>query len=232
MLAFGVVIALGLAIGLWRGGSLRNLMTARVEWTPLVFVAVALQIGGQFVPRSASILAFVMVVASYLAVFLFAGKNSRIAGMLFIAVGAAMNFVVIMLNRGMPISAYAAARVGYVGARAEQLVLRGKHFINSSGHVRLPWLGDVIPMWRQPTIASAGDLIIWAGLILLVVSFVVGPRGRRTKMDPRDEYTYVPPEHVSARAGDAILRTIDLRDSVEAEDGPARLKVQQRADRA
>jgi hypothetical protein len=201
-----------LAIGLARGGSLRNLVTARVQWSWLVFVAIALQIFAEFVPRSQSIFAFALVVASYLVVFVFAGKNSPMAGMMFIAVGAAMNFVVILLNRGMPISAYAAARVGYGGARAEQLVLRGKHFINSSGHAHLPWLGDVIPLWRQPTIASAGDLIIWAGIILLLASFVVGPRGRRTKMDPRDEYAYVPPEHVSARAGDATLNALRLAD--------------------
>ena len=221
MLAFGVVIALGLGLGLWRGGSLHNLRTARVQWTPLVFVAVALQVAAMLVPRSASFLAFALVVVSFLAVFLFAGKNLRVAGMMLVAAGAAMNFVVILLNRGMPISSYAAARVGFAGARAEQLVARGKHFINVSGHVHLPWLGDVIPLWRQPTICSAGDLIIWAGIILLVASFVIGPRGRRTKMDPRDEYTYVPPEHVSARAGDASLdalrqaernRVIDIRD--------------------
>jgi len=224
MLAFAVVIVVGLAIGSARGGSVKNLLAARLRWPGLVIVAVALQLSGMLIPRSLSIIAFGLVVASYIVVFAFAGLNWRLPGMAFVAVGAAMNYTVILLNRGMPISAAAAARVGYGGAKAQELVIRGKHFINSTGHARLSPLGDVIPLWRQPTVASVGDLIIWAGLVLVVASLVLGPRGRRTKLDPQDEYAYVPPEHVSARAGDAALRSmdladqpivIDLRDSVE-----------------
>jgi uncharacterized protein DUF5317 len=223
MLAFAVVIAVGLGIGLARGGSVRNLTAARLRLTPLIFLAVAMQIGAQFVPRSASILAYALVVASYAVVFAFAGANWRVPGMAFIAVGAALNYIVILVNRGMPISAAAAARVGFAGPKAQQLVLRGKHFINTSGHAHLSPLGDVIPLWRQPTVASVGDLIIWAGLILLIASLVLGPRGRRTHLDPRDAYTYAPSDHVSARAGDAYLidleftptrRVIDLSDPV------------------
>jgi len=212
MLAFAVVIVVGLAIGLARGGSVKNLLAARLRWPGLVIVAVALQLSGMLIPRSQSIIAFGFVVASYLVVFAFAAMNWRLPGMAFIAIGAATNYTVILLNRGMPISAAAAARVGYGGAKAQELVIRGKHFINSAGHARLSFLGDVIPLWRQPTVASAGDLIIWAGLILVVASLVLGPRGRRTKLDPQDEYAYVPPDHVSARAGDAALRSIDLAD--------------------
>jgi hypothetical protein len=224
MLAFAVVIVVGLAIGLGRGGSVRNLMTARLRWPGLVLLAFALQLVGEFIPRSKSIVAFGFVVTSYLVVFVFAGRNWRLPGMAFIAIGAAMNYTVILLNRGMPISAAAAARVGFGGAKAEQLVLRGKHFINVSGHARLSGLGDVIPLWRQPTIASVGDLIIWAGLILVVASLVLGPRGRRTKLNPEDAYTYVPPDHVSAHAGDIALGNlevssrpfvIDIRDPVD-----------------
>jgi hypothetical protein len=231
MLAFAVVIAVGLGIGLARGGSIRNLTAARLRLTPLIFLAVAMQIGAQFVPRSSSILAYGLIVASYAVVFAFAGANWRIPGMAFIAIGAALNYTVILVNRGMPISASAAARVGFAGAKAQQLVLRGKHFINTSGHAHLSPLGDVIPLWRQPTIASVGDLIIWAGLILLIASLVLGPRGRRTHLDPRDAYTYAPPNHVSARAGDAILYSldqasqseiIDLRDSQSESHGQQR----------
>ena len=218
MLAFAVVIAAGVGIGLARGGSVRNLLAVRLRLTFLVFVAVGLQIGAQFVPRSASIEAFSLVVASYAIVFAFAGANWRIPGMAFIAIGAALNYIVILVNRGMPISLAAAARVGYAGPRAQQLVLRGKHFINTSGHAHLSPLGDVIPLWRQPTVASIGDLVIWAGLILLIASLILGPRGRRTQMDPRDAYAYVPPEHVSARAGDATLFGLELSTASEVID--------------
>jgi len=216
MLAFAVVIAVGLSIGLARGGSLKNLLAARLRWPALIITAVALQLIGLFIPRSLSIIAFGFVVTSYVVVFAFAALNWRLPGMAFIAIGAAMNYTVILVNRGMPISAAAAARVGYGGAKAQELVIRGKHFINAAGHARLSVLGDVIPLWRQPTVASAGDLIIWSGLILVVASLVLGPRGRRTKLDPQDEYAYVPPDHVSARAGDAALTVIDLTDNAHA----------------
>src|SRR5205807_2844344 len=100
MLAFAVVIVVGLAIGLARGGSLSNLKAARLRWPWLVIVAAALQLSGQFIPRSLSIVAFGLVVASYVVVFAFAGKNWRLPGMAFIAIGAAMNYTVILLNRG------------------------------------------------------------------------------------------------------------------------------------
>ena len=211
MLAFGVVVVAGVAIGLARGGSLRNLTAARLQWPWMIILAVALQLTGQFIPRASSSLAYGLVVGSYVVVFVFAGKNWRLPGMAFVAIGAAMNYIVILLNRGMPISAAAAARVGFAGAKAERLVLRGKHFINVSGHAHLSALGDVIPLWRQPTVASVGDLVICAGLVLVFASFVLGPRGRRTLLDPEDEYAYVPPEHVGARGGDATLVSLRLQ---------------------
>src|SRR5262245_59813433 len=108
MLAFGVVLIAGLAIGFARGGSLRNVTTERLHWSALGFVAVGLQIAAQFVPRGVSAVAFALVVVSYVVVFVFAWKNQRVSGMAFVGIGAAMNFTVIAINRGMPISAYAA----------------------------------------------------------------------------------------------------------------------------
>jgi hypothetical protein len=218
MFAFAVVVVAGLSVGLIMHGSLRNLLAARLALMPLVIVAASMQIGAQFIPRSASIAAYILVVLSYAVLFVFAGANWRVPGMAFVALGAALNYTVILANRGMPIAASAAERVGFTGPAAEQLVLRGKHFVDVGGHARLLPIGDVIPLWRQPSVASVGDLIIWAGLILLITSLVRGPRGRRTKMDARDEYAYVPPDHVSARAGDAVLQEIDLRDARDVID--------------
>jgi hypothetical protein len=221
MFAFLVVVVAGTAVGLLMHGSLRNLFAARLAIMPLVIGAAALQIGAQFVPRSANLAAYALIVLSYALLFMFAAANWHVPGMAFIALGAALNYTVILANRGMPIAGWAAARVGFAGPRAEQLVLRGKHFVDAGGKAHLHWLGDSIPLWRQPSIASVGDLIIWAGLILLIASLVRGPRGRRTKMDARDEYAYVPPDHVSARAGDAVLQEIDLRDHAEHAAGEA-----------
>src|SRR2546421_23057 len=122
MLAFALVVVLGAGIGLARGGSLRNLTSQRLAVMPLIVFAAGLQLAAQFVPRSISILAYGVIIASYAALFAFAGANWRVPGMAFIALGAALNYVVILTNQGMPISASAAARVGFSGQAAEHLV--------------------------------------------------------------------------------------------------------------
>lgn len=200
MYAFVFVVAVGAIVGFARGGSLNNVTSARLALLPLVWCAAGLQIAAQFVPPSLSILAYGAVVISYAALFAFAGANWRLSGMLFIALGAAMNYTVILANQGMPISANAAARAGFVGD-ADQLVLRGKHFVTTTDDARLMFLGDIIPLWRQPAVASVGDLVLWAGLILLVQE-LMRPRGRMASRRRRGRsFIEVPAAH----------RVLDLR---------------------
>lgn len=212
MLAYLIVVTVGIGIGLARGGSIANLSSARLRLVPLIFVALGLQIGAQLVPPDRSMIAYGLVVVSYACLFAFAGGNWRVPGMAFIAIGAAMNYLVILANQGMPISAQAAARVGFTGEQAARLVLRGKHLIMDAGEAKLGFLGDIIPLWRQPAVASAGDVVVWAGLVLLIAHLVRGPRGRRTTVDIRDAYEHLPPGHVNENPGDALLAEIDLRD--------------------
>lgn len=174
MVALAAVLACGLGIGFARGGSLRNLSRARLRWIPAAFVALALQVGAEFVPRDASEAAFGLIVGSYGVLFAWAGFNWRLRGMALIALGALLNFTVILANGGMPVSAEAAARAGYHGAEAHAILLRGKHFLDATGDVRLRLLSDVIPLWRAPAVASVGDLVLWAGLIVLIQQLMVG----------------------------------------------------------
>lgn len=211
MLALLIVLALGLIAGFARRGSLQNLANARLRLWPLVFVSVGLVVAAELVPRDADMLAYSLVLLSFGALFSFAGANWRISGMAFIALGAACNVTVILANQGMPISADAAARSGYAGEAAQNLVIRGKHFVSTGDDARLLFLGDVIPLGGSPAVASIGDLIIWAGMILLIQELMRGPRGRRTRLDPRDTHENAPPGHVGENPGDLTLRTIDLR---------------------
>lgn len=165
MLAFLVVLVLGFAIGKLRGGSVDALSKATLRFPFLVFVAVAFQVVATIADPTP---AFAAIVSSYVVLFGFAWVNRTRAGMLAIGIGAQLNFIVIALNGGMPISAAAAARAGFVGDSAQRLVIRGKHFIAAAGEAKLGFLGDSIPLWRQPSVASIGDLIIWAGMIWLI----------------------------------------------------------------
>ncbi len=199
MLAFAIVVVLGLAVGWTRGGRVANASGARLALLPLVWAALGLQVAAQLIPASATMVAYGSVVVSYAALFAFAGANWRVPGMLVLGIGAALNYLVILVNQGMPISAEAAARAGFGGEAAHELVLRGKHFVATGGDAHLMILGDIIPLWRQPAVASVGDVVIWAGL-LLIVQGLMQPGSRRA---------------IGARVtggNDAQEQVIDLRD--------------------
>jgi hypothetical protein len=203
MLAFGVVVVLGFFIGLVRGGRLRHITTDRIALMPLAWTAAGMQIAAQLVPRTWTVVAYGLVVISFAALFAFAGANWRVPGMMLVAIGALLNYAVILANQGMPISEEAAARAGFVGAETERLVLRGKHFVAAQSEITWPALGDVIPLWRQPAVASAGDLIIWAGLIVVVQSLMQPRRRASRRAKPRRTRERRAP------------RVIDLRDERE-----------------
>ncbi len=94
-----------------------------------------------------------------------------------LASGAFSNFLVILLNGGMPVSESALRRAGVTDAfRNGASRIKGAHIPLLPG-ARLRFLADVIPL-RFGSVVSVGDLLIWAGLILLLQQLMVGPRGR------------------------------------------------------
>jgi hypothetical protein len=147
-----------------RGGHLSRLADLRLRglWLPVLALLVQLVIteiargGSETVHRELHILSYVMLGA-------FLWVNRRLPGLRIVALGAMLNTLAIVANRGvMPAS-----------ATAERL--SGLHlppgFDNSAhlGHALLPFLGDIIP-WPGPlpNVLSIGDLIIFAGTIVLL----------------------------------------------------------------
>ena len=186
MISFAIVVAAGAVAGWAQGGRLKNVSGSALALLPVIWLALALQLGAQFIPAERSMIAYGLVIASYAAVFAFAGANWRVAGMPLIALGGAMNYLVILLNQGMPVSPEMIARVG-VDVENARAVIRGKHVLATDG-THLPVLGDRIPLFGE--IVSVGDLVILAG-ILLVVQGLMKRRGRggnaRQVIDLRDE---------------------------------------------
>jgi hypothetical protein len=181
MLALGVALLLGIVIGLARGGALKRLEHVRLRHTPVVFGAVVLQIVATPLQHAArGWVAFWLVLASYAGVAVFAAANRREIGMPLIALGSISNLVVIAANRGMPVSVRALEAAGLddpFGAKTN-LLIRGAHrALTPHSHLRL--LADIIPL-KFSSVVSVGDLLIWAGLILLLQHLIVGPRGRHT----------------------------------------------------
>jgi hypothetical protein len=185
MIIFLAVVAVGLAAGFARRGSLHSLSSAHLRAIPLILLAVLLQgLAWKVVPARLSLLAYAFVVVSYAAVFAFTLANRRAPWIAVIALGALMNFSVILLNQGMPTSARAAAHLGFSAEDTRALLMRGKHVLETDS-TRLRFLGDVIPIPGDGSLASPGDIIIWAGLALMLQSLMIAgaPTLRRAHQD-------------------------------------------------
>jgi Family of unknown function (DUF5317) len=177
-----IAVAVGILVGFVRGGSLKTLGDAKLAGIWVVFAGVVLQLGSAAADRSDMRgLSLGLVLASFACVFTFAAINFRLPGMTLIAIGALCNLVVISANAGMPVSVDALERAGlgnpFVKGGA---LLKGAHHALHPG-TRFRFLADVIPITVTANVVSIGDIIIWAGLLLLVQQLMIGPRGKRRR---------------------------------------------------
>jgi hypothetical protein len=157
-------------------------MQLRSAW--LVAVATALTVLGAVAGRiglpAPGALYVVAVGASAALVCAFVVLNRHLLGIPLVAVGFAMNALVIVANGAMPVSERAAERAG-VHLAALRAGDDAKHEL-ADRRTRLRPLADVIPvplpgpLRRGSNVVSAGDVVLAAGLAQLVLS---GMRGRQ-----------------------------------------------------
>src|SRR5438552_3193962 len=152
-----VLAAFVLAVGagyLLRG-SLSALSRLRVRWSPIALAGLLLQVVP--VPGKTWPLVFVYV-------------NIRTAGFALIAVGVALNFLVIAVNSGMPVSRQALAASDQMDTYSSLVHDGGaKHHLSSSSD-HLIFLGDVIAI--PPPIGQAvslGDIFTYGGVAAVIV---------------------------------------------------------------
>ncbi|WP_308751741.1 DUF5317 domain-containing protein [Candidatus Oleimmundimicrobium sp.] len=179
---------LSIFIGWLRGGSLRRF----ADWNfrlPWVFiVAFLLQF---FLPQIASVFnlgknfAFFILVFSY--ILLMEGIILNLKNKYFpvLGLGILLNFLVITLNRGMPVSLETVAKYG--SPEAALKIKQSFDFIHISmgNETLLKFLADIIPV---PTLlplgmslVSVGDLFISLGIFLVVQKQMVYIGKRRMK---------------------------------------------------
>jgi hypothetical protein len=189
-----LVIIAACVMGLLRGGSMHNLAQLQLASWPLVFVAVAAQAVGAFggvlgLPHPSAFYVVGMLVSAVLVV-VFVTRNRDLPGMPLIALGFLLNAIVVTANGAMPVSQEAADRVG-ISTVGLYRNADAKHELVDSGTVLEP-LADVVPvplpgpLSRGGNVVSIGDVVLAAGIGVLVVNAMLSVRERHAPAHRRD----------------------------------------------
>ena len=161
-------LPIGLLLGLALGGRLSGLGNIKFRWGMLAVAGFAVQVilfSGPVSERigDAGPVVYIASTALVLAAVL---ANLRLPGMALVAIGAASNLAAIIANGGYMPASHSAAAVGPDGV----VVYSNTKVIASPA---LEFLTDVIvlPDWLPFTnIASIGDLLIGAGIAIVIAS--------------------------------------------------------------
>jgi hypothetical protein len=170
-----VLLMLGLASGLVRGGKVSNVGRVRFRYPGLVFGGLGLQVAAELIAafvhpglrfgnRGIAILG-----CSYLLLAAFVTANRRLPGALAIAAGLVLNLAVIVANGGMPVSMPAARAAGIDPGAYLKSAIKHREMVAGTP---LGFLGDVIPIPFLRTVVSIGDVVLAAGIFRLVDALV------------------------------------------------------------
>jgi hypothetical protein len=163
MILVVIVVVLFAAVPLL-GGDLMRLTELRLRATWAVFISIALQVLITTVaPCGSPTLHDAIHLLSYGLAGVFVVANRRLPGALLIGGGGVLNLAAITANHGvMPAAVRALSIAGLPPATG---------FQNSAAlaHPQLLALGDIIPVpGPLPNVLSIGDLIIFAGTVILL----------------------------------------------------------------
>lgn len=171
-----IILTSGLVLGLATGGRPSRLTSVGVRWVWLAVVGLALQM----VPTTvAGELAVPLLLVSFVGLVVFAVANIRYWGFELILLGVLLNFLVIGLNGGMPVS-----REALIASDQRDTIDDLRNVDTAKHHLadeddRLVFLGDVIAVPSPVEQAiSIGDLFTYGGVALFLAA---GMRGRAVR---------------------------------------------------
>jgi hypothetical protein len=162
-----IVLVLALAIGFLIGGRFAGLSSLRIRLAPLAIVGLALQ----YLSPSRGDLPYLLLMASFAMLTIFAAVNLRTPGFPLILIGMLMNFLVIGANHGMPVTRHALVASGQQDTLSELVRLGGEKHHLAGPDDRLLFLADVTPI--PPPVhqaVSAGDVVAYGGGALVLVA--------------------------------------------------------------
>lgn len=179
MIFFVATIALAIIVVVATKGSVERLGRLRFRVLWLLFLGLAVQIVLEVVdfPQDRiEDLGFAILLLSYVAILGFCFANRSVRGMTLIAIGVALNVLVIALNQGMPTKDDVRERDGReVRVPIEQTV---KHRPEENDDL-LGFLGDVITVPDFPNQQfSIGDIVMGLGIVDLCFEGSRVPRRR------------------------------------------------------
>lgn len=171
-------LPVGLLAGFLLGGRLEGLATLRLSWAPVAVIALLVQVLLFSSPLGDAVGAAgpAIYVASTAAVLAVVIRNSRLAGLAIVALGAVSNLAAIVANGGyMPADPGALALAGLDPSRG----------YNNSIITANPALGPLTDLFALPAavpmanVFSIGDVLIGLGIACTIAL------GMRRRGDPR-----------------------------------------------
>ena len=164
-------LAAAVVLGLLAGGRFSNLADTRFRWGWVGMAGVVLQ----FLPVQGA-LGDLVLTCSFLCLFVVCLANRALPGFVLVLIGLWMNFLVITVNQGMPVTRAAVLASGQADTLSELKALDSpKHHLKGPED-QLIVLGDIIGIGSPIHQAvSIGDLAALAG----VAWFVIGAMRRR-----------------------------------------------------
>lgn len=183
---FLTVAIISITWAIFRGGSLRRLAELHFRGAWAAFAALVLQVGleraGWWGLEAVRPWAPWLHLGSYLLLFWAIRDNRHLPGMGWLALGTALNFLVVAANGGsMPIDPKPVEALGIPAGTPLRRLSMTHRYIDEA--TRLPWLGDRFLVPGPPFVrglASAGDFALLLGLFVLIQGAMApGHRGPR-----------------------------------------------------
>ncbi len=189
---FLIAVIGGILAGFLFKGKPGNLYDVKIHhpWLLLAFFLLDALLNSRFgmlLPNTERLMVAVLLSIQYISLFTLVIINRKRWPLLFIGLGELANYLVIMANGGrMPVD---VTRLPDSSRLSSLLEGRVPHYGAVNAATRLPFLGDILYLpFPSPALLSAGDLIIWAGLFLLMFHAMLAPPNQlnmETEEEPR-----------------------------------------------
>lgn len=167
-------ILIGALIGWLSRGNFRNLKQANIPYVWMIILGFIIKFSGAYFQEGSfnwfNAIGMIIVCIGTL-------SSSRAYGMKTVTIGAFLNILVILSNRGsMPVSLPVVQflHLHDLAANLEKGIYIDYSLLTSS--TRLSYLGDILPYYsfimRRPFVISVGDYLLGIGLIAFIIFYM------------------------------------------------------------